>query len=86
MAEKKDKKSLVTRDSMLLIGIGLAVIYWAIESFMNIFLTPDANFFRHLIGTDIYNIYSRIIILCLFVIFGSHVQYTINKRDRKSVV
>jgi len=80
LAEKINKKSLVTRDSMLLFGIGLAVVYWAIESFMNIFLTPDANFFRHLIGTDIYNIYSRIIILCLFVIFGSHVQYTINKR------
>lgn len=65
---------------MLLFAIGLAVVYWAIESFMNIFVTPDANFFRHLIGTDIYNIYSRIIILCLFVIFGSHVQYTVNKR------
>jgi len=65
---------------MLLFGLGLAVVYWAIESFMNIFVTPDANFFRHLIGTDIYNIYSRVIILCLFVIFGSHVQYTVNKR------
>ncbi len=62
MFEKKDKKNLITKDSMLLLAIVLAVIYWAIESFMNIFLTPDANFFRHLIGTDIYNIYSRIII------------------------
>lgn len=80
MLESKEKKTFITRDSMLLFAIGLAVVYWAIESFMNIFVTPDANFFRHLIGTDIYNIYSRIIILCLFVIFGSHVQYTINKR------
>lgn len=80
MLESKEKKTFITRDSMLLFAIGLAVVYWAIESFMNIFVTPDANFFRHLIGTDIYNIYSRIIILCLFVIFGSHVQYTVNKR------
>lgn len=80
MLESKEKKTFITKDSMLLFAICLAVVYWAIESFMNIFVTPDANFFRHLIGTDIYNIYSRIIILCLFVIFGSHVQYTVNKR------
>jgi len=80
LLESKEKKTFITKDSMLLFAICLAVVYWAIESFMNIFVTPDANFFRHLIGTDIYNIYSRIIILCLFVIFGSHVQYTVNKR------
>lgn len=79
-ANPKEKQNIITRDSMLLFGLGLAVIYWGIESFMNIFVAPEANFFSHLIGTDIYNIYSRVIILCLFVIFGSHVQYTVNKR------
>ncbi len=65
---------------MLLIGVGLAIIYWLIESVIHLFVSSDVNFLQQLLGTNIYNTYTRIVILCLFVIFGSHVQFTINKR------
>ena len=35
------------------------------------------------IGEDRYEIYIRVIILCLFIIFGSHAQYTINNIKKK---
>ncbi len=76
----KNKKLLISGDYMLLFGIGLAIIYWLIESVIHLFVSSDINFLQQLLGTSIYNTYTRIIILCLFVIFGSHVQYTINKR------
>jgi response regulator RpfG family c-di-GMP phosphodiesterase len=79
MTEKKKFLS-VSGDSIMLFGIGLAIIYWLIDSFLNLFASTDTNFFSELLGTDVYNLYTRLIILCLFVIFGSHVQYTINKR------
>lgn len=77
-----DKKKFlsVSGDSIMLFGIGLAIIYWLIDSFLNLFVSSDTNFFTEMLGTDLYNLYTRVIILCLFVIFGSHVQFTINKR------
>jgi len=36
------------------------------------------NFFN----ANLYDIYTRVIVLCLFLIFGSHVQYTINNRKK----
>jgi PAS domain S-box-containing protein len=67
-------------DSMVVTGIGLACFYWVCESFMYFFLAPEANFFQHLLGPDIFQTWTRVLVLCLFAIFGSHVQYTFAKR------
>ena len=67
-------------DSMIVTGIGLACFYWVCESFMYFFLAPEANFFQHLLGPDIFQTWTRVLVLCLFAIFGSHVQYTFSKR------
>ena len=67
-------------DSMVVTGIGLACFYWVCESFMYFFLAPEANIFQYLLGPDMFQTWTRILVLCLFAIFGSHVQYTFNKR------
>jgi PAS domain S-box-containing protein len=46
---------------------------------MFFFLAPEANFIQHLLGPDMFNTWTRVLVLCLFAIFGSHIQYTINK-------
>ncbi|MBT8370737.1 MAG: PAS domain S-box protein [Desulfobacterales bacterium] len=76
----KNKLKSTIMDSMVLTGIGLAGFYWVCESFMYFFLAPEANFFQHVLGPDIFQTWTRLLVLCLFVIFGSHVQYTVNKR------
>ena len=67
-------------DSMVVTGIGLACFYWVCESFMYFFLDPEANVFQYILGPDTFQTWTRILVLCLFAIFGSHVQYTFNKR------
>ena len=67
-------------DQMVLIGIGLALFYTVFDSVLYIFLSYDVDFFQRLFGPDISEIWTRITIVCLFIIFGSHAQYTINKR------
>jgi PAS domain S-box-containing protein len=67
-------------ESMVATGIGLAAFYWVCESFMFFFLDPEANFFQHLLGPDKFETFTRLLVLCLFVIFGSHFQYAFNKR------
>ena len=65
---------------MVLTGVALAAVYWLLESLFYFFSTPGADFLQRLSGTDSYDSWTRIFVLCLFAIFGSHVQYTMNKR------
>ncbi|MBW2192987.1 MAG: PAS domain S-box protein, partial [Deltaproteobacteria bacterium] len=67
-------------DNMVFIGLGLAVVYWLLESFMYTMLADGAGFFHRLIGFDVSGILMRMLVLCFFMIFGSHAQYIINKR------
>jgi PAS domain S-box-containing protein len=66
-------------NSILISGITISCFYWVCESFMFFFLEPEANFIQHLLGPDRFNTWTRILVLCLFAIFGSHIHYTINK-------
>jgi len=74
------RKNQGIMDSMVVTGIGLAAFYWVCESFMYFFMEPEANFIQHVLGPDIFETWTRLLVLCLFIIFGSHFQYTYNKR------
>jgi PAS domain S-box-containing protein len=76
---KNKFKNSIT-ESMVVTGIGLAAFYWVCESFMYFFLEPEANIFQIILGPDLFQVWTRILVLCIFAIFGSHVQYTYNKR------
>jgi PAS domain S-box-containing protein len=65
--------------SILITGITISCFFWVCESFMFFFLAPEANFIQHLLGPDMFNTWTRVLVLCLFAIFGSHIQYTINR-------
>ena len=66
-------------DSMVLAVIFIACIYWVLDSILNIFFGNKFNLIAELIGPDLYDVYLRVIVLCLFVMFGSHAQSIINK-------
>ncbi|MBT8374257.1 MAG: PAS domain S-box protein, partial [Deltaproteobacteria bacterium] len=78
----KSKIRMHTRflDSVIITGIGIAAIYWILESFMFFFLSPEANIVHHLVGEDMFETLTRVLVLCMFVIFGSHIQYNANLR------
>ncbi|RPJ77465.1 MAG: PAS domain S-box protein [Desulfobacteraceae bacterium] len=65
--------------SILITGIILSGFYWVCESFMYFFMDPQANFFQHLLGPNMFQTFTRVMVLCLFAIFGSHIQYTLDK-------
>ena len=73
------KKQTAAMESMVFAGIGLAAFYWVCESFMYFFLKPEANFIQHLFGPNRFEIFTRLLVLCLFAIFASHYQYVFNK-------
>jgi adenylate cyclase len=67
-------------DKMVLIGCVIAVLYWVLDSFVSIFLSSEGPWLQRILGSDMNEIWTRLIVLCLFVIFGSHAQFTINER------
>jgi class 3 adenylate cyclase len=80
--KKAAGNSLFVADHMFLIGIVIAGIYWILDSFMSIFLSYENSLFEQMTGFDLGEIWMRIIVLCLFAIFGSHVQYMLNERKK----
>jgi PAS domain S-box-containing protein len=69
-------------DSMVLTAIFLAAAYWGLEALINLFSPGEISFYREIFGPNVGGMGMRVIVLCLFLIFGSHVQYTINNRKR----
>ena len=78
---KRNRKNRVTfTDQMVLWGFGIAVVYWLLDSFMSIFLSQEGALLERIFGPDFSDIWTRLIVLCLFIIFGSHAQFTMNER------
>ena len=69
-------------DPMVLIGFLLGMIYWVIETFLYAIQANQINLVDYLFGPDLSGVCTRIIVLCLFLIFGSHAQYTMNRQRR----
>ncbi len=69
---------------MVLSVIFIAIIYWILDSILNIFFSNKFNLVAELVGPDLYDVYLRVVVLCLFILFGSHAQAIINKlKDAK---
>ena len=73
------KKKAKSMDSMILAGLPIAIIYWVLDSILNIFFSNRYNIVAEIFGPDLYEIYTRTIVLCILLIFGAHAQTTINK-------
>ena len=78
--KNQNKVQVRITDKMVLIAFGFAAAYWVIETFLYILFSYQLNFFQRLFGPDLSGISTRLIVLCLFVLFGAHAQFTINQR------
>jgi len=66
-------------DSMVMAGVPIALIYWILDSILKIFFYNQHNLVTAFLGEDLYELYTRVIVLCLLLIFGAHAQYSINR-------
>jgi PAS domain S-box-containing protein len=69
-------------DQMLLIAMVLAIFYWFFDAFLFFQARPGARFVHALFTTDLGEIWQRLVVLALFLFFGSHAQYTVEERKR----
>jgi putative nucleotidyltransferase with HDIG domain len=84
MQEKINKRESIP-ESLVWVSLGLGVVFWIVDTALTVITSTDSSFLHALIGVDIRAFWQRLIVLCFFVIFASHVQYTTKKRREEEV-
>jgi diguanylate cyclase (GGDEF)-like protein/PAS domain S-box-containing protein len=81
--QKKINKPESIFDSMLWVSVGLGTVYWIVDAVITVLTSADvaSSFIYILLSTNARGFWLRwIVCQCLFLIFGSHVQYVAKKR------
>jgi len=78
----KNKPRVYLTDRMVLVAIALGAIYWIIDTFLCVISSGGLSFCGRLFESDLNYLSTRIIVLCLFLIFGSHAQYSFKKQKK----
>ena len=73
------QKKGILSDEIIVITIGFAIVYWIIDSIFWVFAKVDIGFFSHIFRPDLGEMGARVIVVCLFAIFGSHAHQMIKK-------
>ncbi len=79
---EKNKSTIYFADSILLFGLGIAVLYWVLVSVLQLFQYSGSNFMEQFMGKDTHDLYERFVVICLFIIFGSHARFNIISRKK----
>ncbi|MCG6534030.1 MAG: PAS domain S-box protein [Syntrophales bacterium LBB04] len=66
--------------SMIMVSLGLGAIYWIIDTLLYALNTGGSSTSSFL-SPGVMGIMQRLIVLCFLIIFGSHVQYTVKKKQ-----
>ena len=74
------KKRGVFSEEIIVITVGIAIVYWIIDSIFLVFARVDIGFFSHIFRPDLGEMGARVIVVCLFAIFGSHAHQMIKKQ------
>lgn len=63
-----------------MVGVGLGIFYWFLESVLDTFLFNNGNIVEQIFAPDPNEFWMRLLVICLFIIFGLYAQITINRR------
>ncbi len=75
------KERFISMDRMVVTGFGLAASYWVLDSIVYVLLdSTNVTLLDRLMGPTLDDLLSRLLVMCFFMIFGSHAQYTITQR------
>jgi len=78
--QKKITKPVNISESMLWVSLGLGAVYWIVDAVLTLLTSRDSSFLHALLGIDTSGFWQRLIVLCFFVILGSHAQYAAKKQ------
>lgn len=79
---KKRTGEIRLTDKVLLLGIGVAFVYWVFASLVFALTAENGSFSHHFFNPGSNEVLRRLLVLCFFMILGSRVGYTIRQRQK----
>ena len=83
--QKKIDQQKSFSESIFWGGLALGIIFLIVETILTVITSTNHSVLDSLIDVDIMAFLERLIVLCFFVIFASHVQYNVQKRREEEV-
>jgi PAS domain-containing protein len=80
-------KTFVAAGNFIWVGIGIAVLYWILESFIHVLFFGGSRFMEELITPNIHEIWKRILVISLLIFFGVFAQqyFILRQRSEKAL-
>lgn len=78
----RHSKSAISAQNFIWIGVGLAFLYWFLETLMHVTVFGGGDYLEELFTPDVHEIWKRILVAFLIVLFSVYVQRSINIRRR----
>ena len=69
-------------DSVLLLSVGVVIVYWMVDSLLFALTAEGGTFLHNLLDPGLDEVLRRLVVICFFMIFGSHVGHTIQQRQK----
>ncbi|UCH89729.1 MAG: PAS domain S-box protein [Thermoplasmata archaeon] len=69
-------------DLPILTALGCGVLYWILESLLHALIFQEGNLFSQIFTPDPHEIWMRLLVISIIIMFGSYVQFIINKRKQ----
>jgi len=74
-------KAFIADGNFIWVGIGIAILYWILESFIHVLFFGGSRFAEELITPNVHEIWKRILVISLLIFFGVFAQqYFIMRR------
>jgi two-component system, sensor histidine kinase and response regulator len=80
--QKKRTSTARLADSVLLLGVGVAVVYWVVASLVFMLNAKSGGFYDQFFNPGANELLSRLLVLGFFMIFSYQVSYTIRQRQK----
>lgn len=80
----KDKGTNHTgiRDKMIFLGIGLGALFWILDSAFDVLVFHEGTFIQMLLTPEPMEMWMRLLVICILIIFGVYAQSAITRRKR----
>ncbi|MBW2482179.1 MAG: PAS domain S-box protein, partial [Deltaproteobacteria bacterium] len=82
MQNVRHPNSVISAQSFIWIGIGIGLLYWLLESLMHITVFGEGPFMEHVFTPDVHEIWKRLSVFVLIILFSIYAQRSINIRRR----
>ena len=69
-------------DNLVLIGAGFGVLFWFVEAAIHVVVFHKGDYVGQILSTDSHEIWMRLVVMSMFVIFAAYAQLIINQRKR----